>query len=69
MRFLIRRTMAILFFVFVCKIALQAQAYSEPSEAPKSFLLISIAPERPIPSARIDATKIIAAIRNDRTFK
>ncbi len=64
MRFLIRHAVALLLIIFICKIALEAQSYTELNGVPKSLLLGSISPEAPIPSTQIDTKKIIAAIRN-----
>ncbi|HEY8278576.1 MAG TPA: hypothetical protein VIH99_03060 [Bdellovibrionota bacterium] len=65
MRFIIRHCIAILLFLFVCKIALQSQEFTENSGVPKSLLLGSLSARQPIPSGRIDPRPIIEAIRKE----
>jgi len=62
---MIRNALGLLFFVFICKVAFQAQSFAEHQNVPKALLLGSLAPAEPIPSSRINTNKIIAAIRRE----
>lgn len=63
MRILIRHFVALLLFVFVCKVAIQAQEFKEYSGVPKALLLDSLAPEAGIPSREFNVKPIISAIQ------
>jgi hypothetical protein len=65
MRTFLRHAIALFLLAFVCKIAVQAQESNDNSGVPKSLLLGSLAPQQPIPNGKIDARRIIAAIRNE----
>jgi hypothetical protein len=65
MRTLLRHAIALLLFGFVCKLAIQAQNNDDANSVPKALLLGSLAPSQAIPSGRIDARPIIAAIKNN----
>lgn len=65
MRTWIRHVIAAFIFCFACKVALQAQASDDHSGVPKSLLLGSLSTAQPIPSGKIDTSRIVTAIRKE----
>lgn len=64
MRLFIRHAIALLMFLFVFRLAIQAQAHQPPPNLPKSVLLSRLAKNDPIPS-RLDQTPILKAISQE----
>ncbi len=63
MRTLIRHSVALLFFFFACKVAMEARDFRDYSGVPKALLLDSLAPDAGLPEDGFDVKPIISAIR------
>lgn len=65
MRLFIRHAIAVLLFLFVFRLAMQAQDHDSEVTLPKAVLLSRLSDGDPIPSAAFDKSSLLKVIEND----